>query len=69
MERERQAGHDCYTGSVPQVFIEQRVDYSRYVRDGFGTCDAVIVSDGTLYIVDFKYGKGVRVKRRATRNL
>jgi hypothetical protein len=55
VEHERQAGHD------PQVFIEQRVDYSRYVKDGFGTCDAVIVSDGTLYIVDFKYGKGVRV--------
>jgi hypothetical protein len=51
VEHERQAGH------APQIFIEQRLDYSRYVKDGFGTADCVIVSDGTLYIVDFKYGK------------
>jgi hypothetical protein len=58
IEHERQAGHN------PQIFIEQRVDYSRYVPEGFGTCDAVIVSDGTLYIVDFKYGKGVKVEAK-----
>jgi hypothetical protein len=63
MAREREAGHD------PQLFIEQRVDYSKYVKDGFGTCDAVIVSDGTLYIVDFKFGKGVKVEAEGNSQL
>jgi hypothetical protein len=55
MEHERQVGHN------PQIFIEQRVDFSKYVPEGFGTCDTIIISDGTLYVLDFKYGKGVKV--------
>ena len=46
----------------PLVLIEQRLDYSRYVREGFGTGDCVIIADGTLHIVDFKYGRGVLVE-------
>jgi hypothetical protein len=45
----------------PLVLIEQRLDFSRYVPDGFGTCDCVIIADGTLHIIDFKYGQGVLV--------
>lgn len=45
----------------PIVMVEQRLDYSRWVQDGFGTGDAVIVADGTLHVVDFKYGTGVPV--------
>lgn len=45
----------------PIVLIEQRVDFSNYVPEGFGTGDLVIVADQTLYIVDLKYGKGVEV--------
>lgn len=41
--------------------IEERTDYSYLVPEGFGTSDANIISDGTLEIVDLKYGKGVRV--------
>jgi len=40
---------------------EQRLDFSGYVPDGFGTGDAVIIADGVLEIIDFKYGKGVTV--------
>lgn len=47
--------------SDPQVLIEQRLDFSKYVQDGFGTGDCVIIADGTLHIVDFKYGQGVIV--------
>ncbi|OCA97849.1 DUF2800 domain-containing protein [Clostridium beijerinckii] len=43
------------------VLIEQRLDFSNYVPEGFGTGDLVIVADKTLYIVDLKYGKGVEV--------
>jgi len=45
----------------PVVLIEQRLDFSRYVPDGFGTGDCVIVADDTLYIIDYKHGKGVEV--------
>lgn len=44
-----------------QVLIEQRLDFSCYVPDGFGTGDCLIVSKGRLHIIDFKYGQGVLV--------
>lgn len=47
--------------SDPAVLIEQRLDFSQYVPDGFGTGDCVIVSDQLLHIIDFKYGQGVLV--------
>ncbi|MBS3985639.1 MAG: DUF2800 domain-containing protein [Selenomonadales bacterium] len=49
---------DC---ADPVVLIEQRLDFSKYVPDGFGTGDCVIISDRTLHIVDFKYGQGILV--------
>lgn len=45
----------------PMVLIEQKVDFSEYVPDGYGTADCIIVSDDTLQIIDFKYGLGVLV--------
>ena len=45
----------------PLICIEQKLDYSRWVQDGFGTGDCVIVADDTLHIIDFKYGLGVLV--------
>jgi hypothetical protein len=50
------------TCSDPVVLIEQRLDYSKYVQSGFGTGDCVLIADGTLHIVDFKYGRGVLVE-------
>ena len=44
-----------------QLYIEQRLDFSPWVPEGFGTGDAVIVSDDVLEIIDLKYGKGVQV--------
>lgn len=41
--------------------LEVRVDFSKWVPQGFGTSDAVIVSDNCLEIIDLKYGKGHRV--------
>jgi len=46
----------------PVVLVEQRVDFSRWVEEGFGTADCIIIADGTLNIVDFKYGLGVLVE-------
>jgi len=45
----------------PILIQEQRLDYSKYAPEGFGTCDVVIVADKTLYVADFKYGAGVLV--------
>ena len=44
-----------------QVFIEQRLDFSCYVPEGFGTGDCLIVSKGRLHIIDLKYGQGLLV--------
>jgi len=41
---------------------ELKLDLTAYVPEAFGTGDVVIVSDGTLHIIDLKYGKGVRVE-------
>lgn len=43
------------------VLVEQRLDYSRFVAEGFGTGDAIVIADGTLHIIDLKYGRGVSV--------
>lgn len=45
----------------PIVYVEQRLDCSRYVPECFGTCDALIVSDGVVHIIDLKTGRGVKV--------
>lgn len=49
------------TCNDPVVLIEQQLDFSCYVPDGFGTGDCIIISDKRLHIIDFKYGKGVLV--------
>ena len=43
------------------VLLEQRVDFSPWVPDGFGTCDCIILQDDTMTIIDYKYGVGVPV--------
>ena len=43
------------------LVLEQRYDYSEWVKGGFGTGDATIVSDIILEVLDLKYGKGIPV--------
>lgn len=43
------------------ALVEERLDFSRWVKNGFGTGDMVIIGDDVLEIVDLKYGKGVPV--------
>lgn len=47
--------------SNPYIEIEKRVDFSRWVDGGFGTCDCILIHGSTLSIIDLKYGKGVPV--------
>lgn len=46
----------------PKVLVEQRLDFSKWVPDGFGTGDCLIVADRVLQIIDFKYGLGILVE-------
>lgn len=59
MELVEEAKKTC---TDPVVLIEQRLNYSKYVEEGFGTGDCVIIADGTLHIVDYKHGRGVLVE-------
>ena len=43
------------------IMLEQRLDYSPWVPEGFGTSDTTIITDKTLEIIDLKYGKGIAV--------
>jgi len=43
------------------IFLEETLDYSTYVPEGFGTGDAIIIADGEMEIIDLKFGKGVEV--------
>jgi hypothetical protein len=45
----------------PIILLEQRLDFSNYVENGFGTGDLIVVSDGILHVVDLKGGQGVKV--------
>lgn len=58
LEQVETAKENCFD---PVVLIEQRVDFSRWVKQGFGTADCIVIADGTLQIIDFKYGLGVLV--------
>lgn len=44
-----------------QLLVETRLDFGNYIPDAFGTADAIIIADGTMEVIDFKYGKGVKV--------
>lgn len=44
-----------------KILLEQRLDFSEYVPEGFGTGDLVLISDGICEVIDLKYGKGIPV--------
>lgn len=46
----------------PAVVIEQRVEFSRWVPEGFGTSDCIILGGDRMDVVDFKAGRGVTVE-------
>ena len=48
-------------GEHDKALFEQRVDFSDWVPDGFGTSDVVILSERSVHIIDLKYGKGIPV--------
>lgn len=68
-------GHtDAYTDFVkqaalsfahqPSVLIEQKLDLSSIIPDGFGTADCILIGGNVIHVIDFKYGKGVPVEAK-----
>lgn len=51
MEQVAEAKKFC---ADPVVCVEQRVDFSKWVPEGFGTADGLIVTDGYLQVIDMK---------------
>lgn len=43
------------------LLVEVQLDFAKFIPEAFGTADAVIIADGTMEVIDFKYGKGVKV--------
>lgn len=43
------------------LLVEQKLDITAWVPEGYGTGDAIVLKDGTLYMNDLKYGRGVKV--------
>lgn len=51
------------------IFLEQKLNLTEYVPDGFGTGDVIIIADGVMYIIDLKYGKGVLVNAEENKQM
>ena len=46
------------------LMLEQKVDLSEYLPQGYGHADAIIISNGVMEICDLKYGAGVKVSAK-----
>lgn len=52
---------DFVTAQGGEQFYEERVDFSEWVPDGFGTSDVITIKGDTIHVIDLKYGKGLQV--------
>lgn len=48
-----------YCRSLPHgfTFVEKRVDYSLWVKDGWGTADYIAIKEGEAWVCDLKFGR------------
>ena len=51
-------------GEGDRPLFEQRVDYSDWAPDGFGTADVVVLSKHKIRVIDLKFGKGIPVEAK-----
>ena len=56
IERINEAGKDSL------ILLEEQVDFSLWVPEGFGTSDVLIISNNTIEVIDLKGGRGVKVE-------
>lgn len=53
--------HEQIQSGAATMLLEQRVDFSPWVPEGFGTADCILIQGDTMDVIDYKYGKGVAV--------
>jgi hypothetical protein len=51
------------------IYLEQKLNLTDYVPEGFGTGDAGIIADKWLTLIDLKYGKGVPVSAEENKQM
>jgi hypothetical protein len=44
-----------------EISIEDKIDLTQYIEDGFGSNDWVMVAEHVVEVIDLKYGRGVAV--------
>jgi len=50
-----------YCEELPgEAFFEERVHYTAWVENGWGTADDIRITNDVCYVTDLKYGKGVQ---------
>jgi len=47
--------------SKSEAYFEQRIDFTNFAPDGFGTVDAIVINKNQCHIIDLKYGQGIKV--------
>lgn len=48
-------------GKDAELMIEQQFSLDRWVPEGFGTSDAVVIGGKAIQVIDLKYGQGIKV--------
>lgn len=48
-------------GADSMILLEEQVDFSPWVPDGFGTGDVLIITDKSIEVIDLKGGKGIKI--------
>ena len=51
------------------LIIEEKVDLRQWIPESFGSCDAIIIADGTMKVMDLKYGRGVPISAIGNKQL
>lgn len=49
------------TDKNSSLYVEEKLDLTEYIPEGYGTNDASVIANGILHVTDLKFGKGIRV--------
>lgn len=57
--------------TCPDAFVELevRLDLTSVIPESFGTADCVIIAEPEMWVIDFKYGKGVKVEAEGNQQM
>ena len=56
-------------GDEAELMVEQQFSLDKWVPEGFGTSDAVVIGNGMIQVIDLKYGKGIKVDAKGNPQL